>query len=1035
MILSDTAIKRPVFATMLMVSLLLFGFLGIRGMGIDQFPTVDFPIVTITTVLTGASPEVVESDVTEPIEEQLFTIEGVDKVNSVSMLGMSTITVEFELERDIDIAAQDVRDKVALAKADLPRDAEEPVVQKVDINAQPVVWITMTGGDVKTMSLLADEVIKPRLQTLEGVGNVLIGGSRAREMRIWLDRRALEVRDLTSDDVVRAVQTRSAELPAGSLEGATTEFQVKVQGELSTAEEFGQLVVAYRNGAPVRLRDLGHVEDAVAPNRGVAHFNGVPAVGLGVAPRPGANTVAVAERTKAALEEVRGLLPPGIEADIAFDSSKFIQESIDGAAEELFFGALFAILITFLFLRSWRSTLVIALTIPTSLIATFGAMRVLGFSINNLTMLAMALSVGIVIDDAIIVLENIFHHLERGEDPKAAARVGAAEIAFAAIAATFSIAAVFIPVVLIKGLIGRFLFQFGISVAVAVLFSLLVALTLTPMLSSRMLAHAEKHGRLYRTLERAFEATEGGYRWLLDWALKHRLATLGIGALAFVLAIALVPLVGTEFVPNQDEGRFVVRLQMPVGSSVEYSEVQLTEVDRTLLSDSAVAGVFSAIGLRGGVDAGFAFVNLVDRSERRRTQDEIMAEYREKLNRIPGATVFVERVSIVGGGQRNTPIQLELRGPDIEVLAATARAAVDSLARIPGFVDVDQSLRLDQPEVNLRIDRGVAATQGVDVLSISRTVGTMIGGQRIATYKTGGKRYDVRVQVLPDQRATPEDVSLLPIRTEQGRVVKLANLVHVDEGTSLASVDRSNQERAVTIFANLSEDLALGDALPQALAVVNAVRPPGYTVTVAGQSEQFGDAFGDLLFAFGLSIIVIYILLAIQFEHFVHPVTLMIALPLAATGGLGLMVLTGTRLGIMGMIGMILLMGLVMKNSILLIDLTNQLRERGQGMYEALREACPRRLRPIVMTSMAVIFGVLPVALQISPGSELRAPMAIAVIGGIFTSTALTLFVVPVVYTYLDGLPALLLGAARRVGGIGRRRREAPEGAVPSAGD
>ena len=1034
MFLSDTAIERPVFSTMLMVSLLLFGFLGIRSMGINQFPEADFPIVTITTALPGANPEVVETDVTEPIEEQLFTIEGIDRVSSTSSLGLSVIVVEFDLDRDIDIAAQDVRDKVGLARGALPRDVEDPIIQKVDINAQPVVWITLTGSDVREMSLVADEIVQPRLQTLEGVGNVLIGGLREREMRVTLDRQELEARNLTAGDVVRGIQAGNAQLPAGVLEGPDKEFQVTVRGELETAEEFADLVVAFREGAPIRLRDVARVEDAAEPERSVAFFNGVRAVGLGVVPRPGSNTVDVANQAEASLDEIRRLLPEGMDVAIAFNSSDIIEDSIAGSTEELIFGALFAILVTFFFLRSWRSTLVVALTIPTSLVATFGVMSLFGFSINILTMLAMALSVGIVIDDAIIVLENIFHHLERGAPPREAARVGTSEIAFAALAATLSIAAVFIPVALVPGMIGRFLAEFGISVAVAVLFSLLVALTLTPMLASRILEHSEKHGRLYRALERFFERVDGGYRNVLDLALKHRVLTLLVGAGALAAAGALIPLVGTEFVPTQDEGRFLVRLEAPSGSSIGYTERQLLEAQRVLLEDPAVSSMFAAVGLGGGgVQNAIGFVNLVDAAERERDQDEIMAEYRTKLNRIPGVTAQVERMDIAGGagGQRNTPIQLVVRGPEIDELARTANQIADSLRRIPGFVDVDHTLRLDQPEANVQIDRSVAASLGIDVLSISETLRALVAGQEVSTFQSGGKRYDVRIRVEDDQRAEPVDIGQLTVRTRDGRIVSLANVVRVEESTALTSIQRTDQERSVTIFANLTEDLPLGDALPQAVAAANGVTPPGYAVGVTGQSEQFGDAFADLLFALLLAVVIIYIVLAIQFEHFVHPVTLMVALPLAVSGALGLMLMTGTRLGIMGMIGMILLMGLVMKNSILLIDLTNQLRERGMEMHEALREACPRRLRPILMTSASVIFGVLPVALQISPGSEMRAPMAIAVIGGIFSSTLLTLLIVPVVYTYLDGLPAHVRKGVRRLGRlIGKGRSEQ---AVPAA--
>lgn len=1027
MVLSDVSIKRPVFATMLMVSLLLFGYLGIRGMGVDQFPRVDFPIVTITTRLAGASPAITESDLTQPIEEQLNTIEGVKHVTSSSGLGVSLITVEFELERDIDIAAQDVRDKVALARAELPADAEEPVIQKVDINAQPVVWITLTGLDIKTMSQVADEVLKPRLQTLAGVGEVRLGGFREREMRIWLDRNRLEAYQLTATDVIRAVQTKSVELPAGILESPQNEYRVNVRGQLANPQEFNDLVVMSVGDSPVRLRDLGYAEDGLEPRRALARFNGEEAVGLGVAPRPGANTVAVARLVKERLGEVQSLLPPGMNARVAFDSSRFIEESISGAEHELIFGALFAVLVVFLFLRSWRSTIVVALTIPTSLVAAFGLMRAFDFTINNLTMLALSLSVGVVVDDAIVVLENIFHHLERGANPREAAQVGTSEIAFAALAATFSIAAVFIPVALIPGLIGRFLFQFGISVAVAVLLSLLVALTLTPMMASRFLQYSQKHGRLYGLLERAFTGTDAGYRRLLDWALTHRGVTVAIGAGAFLLALVLIPFIGTEFVPNQDESRFIIRLRTPIGSSIDYTDRFLAEAEQRLLADSAVSGVFSAVGLggTGGVDQAFAFVNLVPRGERDRDQDQIMAQFRQSLNQIPGIVAFVERVSAVGGGQRNTPIQLVLKGPDLAELGRTAVGLTDSLRKVPGFVDVDHDLQLEQPELNVLIHRDLAASLGVSALDVSQTVSAMIGSLEISDFKTGGQRYDVRIQVLPEQRATPADLTQLTTRSEGGDIVRLASMVQGVEESGVNSIQRQDQQRVVNVFANLRPELALGDALPVAIDLAQGLLPPGYSVATSGQSEQFADAFGDLLFAVALSIGIIYILLAIQFEHFLHPLTLMLALPLALTGAFALMVATGTRLGIMGMIGMILLMGLVMKNSILLIDLTNKLREQGMELREALMTACPRRLRPILMTSAAIIFGVFPVAAQLTEGSELRAPMAIAVIGGVFSSTLLTLLVVPVVYTYIDALPGRL---RRLVPALRLRRADRPAG-------
>jgi HAE1 family hydrophobic/amphiphilic exporter-1 len=1028
MFLSDTAIRRPVFTTMLMVSLLLFGYLGIRGMGIDRFPKVDLPFITIITVLPGASPEIVESDVTVPIEEQLNTIEAVKQITSTSALSVSVIAVEFQLERSIELAAQDVRDKVALARVSLPQGVEEPLVQKVDINAAPVIWVALTGLDVKTMGVFADEVLKPRLQTIEGVGDVQEAGFRAREMRVWLDRGELEARGLTATDVIRAVQGKNVELPAGILEGPGSEFRVNVRGQLSTAGQFDDLVVASLPSGLVRLGDVGYAEDGLEPRRGLARFNGEPSVGLGVAARPGANTVAVAEVVKQRLAAIEAELPPGMHAAIASDASGSIRRSIDGARDELIIGALFAVLVVFLFLRSWRSTLVIAFTLPTSLIATFGMMRAFGFTINNISVLALSLSVGIVVDDAIVVLENIFHRIERGRDPREAASEGTHEIFFAALAATLSIVAVFIPVAITPGLVGRFLFQFGVTVAVAVLLSLLVALSLTPMLSARMLAHGKKHGRVYRALERVLDAIDTNYRKTLDYALGHRPVVIGVALGAFVIALALVPLIGTEFISNTDEGQFVVRLRAPIGSSIDYTDRYLRQAEEIVRRDPAVSGVFSTVGLGGASSVSDAqmVITLVPQEQRPgRGQDLIMIAFRRQLAAVPGVVAFVERASMVGGGARNTPIQLTLTGGELTELARGGQAVVDSLRNIRGLVDVDYDLRLEQPEVNVAINRDVAATLGVDALDVSQTVNAMIGGVKISTFKSGGRSYDVRVQALPEQRATPSDVGDLATRSASGRIVRLASLVRVTEGTSVSAIPRLDQARSTSVFANLDPSLPLGTGLREALDAAHALAAPGVRIGVSGQSQAFQESFGELLFAIGLSVIIIYILLAIQFEHFLHPFTLMLALPLAVSGAFGLMVLIGTRLGIIGMIGMILLMGLVMKNSILLIDLTNRRRAAGLDIQAALKEACPRRLRPILMTSAAIIFGAIPVAARIMPGSEIRAPLAVVVIGGLVSSTMLTLIVVPVVYTYMDAVP----GRVRR--GLARlaRRDRQSEGA------
>ncbi|HKI94667.1 MAG TPA: efflux RND transporter permease subunit, partial [Gemmatimonadales bacterium] len=578
------------------------------------------------------------------------------------------------------------------------------------------------------------------------------------------------------------------------------------------------------------------------------------------------------------------------------------------------------------------------------------------------------------------------------------------------LAATLSIVAVFIPVAITPGIVGRFLFQFGVTVAIAVLFSLFVALTLTPMLSARILALTTKHGRIYQVLDGFLNGIDSTYRRLLDYALSHRLVIVFTAVGAFAAAIVMARFIPMEFISSTDEGQFLVRLKAPIGSSIEYTDRYLRDAEQMVARDSAVTGVFSSIGSGGtaGVNDAQMVVTLVDETERARTQNDIMTQFRRELNTIPGIVAYVERASGVSMGARNAPIQLVVKGGDLAQLAQTGQTIVDSLKKIPGLVDVDYDLQLEQPEVNVTVNRDVAAALGVNALDVAQTVNAMVGGLRISNFKSEGHRYDVRVQAIASQRATPSDIDQLATRSTNGSIVSLANLVNVTEGTGVTTIPRLDQERATTIFADLDPSLPLGTGLNEALAAVRHLLPPDMKVTVSGQSQSFQESFQNLFFAMGLSIVIIYILLAVQFEHFLHPFTLMFALPLAVSGAFGLMLITGTRLGIIGMIGMILLMGLVMKNSILLIDLTNKRRDAGLGIYEALKEACPRRLRPILMTSAAIIFGAIPVATQIMAGSQLRAPLAVVVIGGVFSSTLLTLLVVPVVYTYMDAVPGLL---------------------------
>ncbi|MBW3660561.1 MAG: efflux RND transporter permease subunit [Gemmatimonadetes bacterium] len=1019
MFLSETAIRRPIFTVMAMTALVLFGYLGYRSLGVNRFPDVDFPTVTVSTVLPGASPEVVESAVTDVIENELSAIEGVKHITSASRLGVSTVTVEFELERDIDIAAQDVRAKVSAVAGQLPRDAEPPTVDKLDISAQPIMWIALMGPDPQSVGEYARWTLRPRLQTVEGVGNILLGGYREREVRIWVDRGRLEAHDLTAGEFVQALQEQNVEVPGGNLESGARETIVKIQGEVPSVEEFGGLVVAYRDGAPIRVRDVARVEDGLEPARGAARYNQQTTIGLGIAPRSGANAVAVAEGVHERLEELERTLPESMDLQIAFDGSESIERSIADAQYELLYGAFFAIVIVLLFLRSWRSTVIIALAIPTSIIGTFGFMSAFDFTLNTFTVLALALAVGIVIDDAIVVLENVYRHMEEGRDPREAASVGTDEIALAIIATTFSLAAVFLPVAFMRGIVGRFLFEFGVTVAVAILLSLLVALTLTPMLSSRFLRHVEtRRNPAYAKIGQSLDWIEARYKVGLDWALEHRGLTMGIAGIAIVVGLVFFVLLPKELTPQVDESAFVIASEAPVQASLAYTNEKQEALEEIVAGVPEIQGFFSAIGLWGGANQGFMFVRIDEPGERDRSQEEVMNDLRGRLAQVPGVNAYVSSMgSAFTAGGDGEPFQYLIQGPDLEALRDHSETLMARLREeVPGLVDMRTDMRLQKPEVRVEMDRDKAAAMGIDVSNIADVINVLIGSQEATIYKEGGHRYDVRVRVEEGQRNQPADITELAARTEDGGLVRLGNVVSLSEGTGINVINRRDRQRAIKIVGNL-EGSSLGEAVGAADRIADETLPDGYSTAVTGASETFQETFQSLLFAIFLAAVITYMLLASQFESMVHPFTIMGAVPLAAIGALGLLLVTGMSLNLYSFIGLVLLVGLVVKNSILLVDYTNQLRARGMERDEAIRRAGPVRLRPILMTTLTIIFGVSPIALGFSEGAELRQPMAVAVIGGLTTSTLLTLIVIPVLYTLMDDGVAW---AGRRIGAIRR---------------
>jgi HAE1 family hydrophobic/amphiphilic exporter-1 len=1020
--LADTSVKRPVFATMVIMALVVLGAVSYPEIGVDLFPKVDFPIVTISTHLNGASPEVIDVDITDKIEGAVNTINGVKTITSSSTEGDSRVTVEFILERNIDLAVQDVREKVALIRNKLPEDIEEPRIAKVDPDATAVMWLNLSGQKtIRELSTYVDEVLKERLQRIDGVGDIQLGGLQLRQVRVWLDSGKLQAYGLTASDVMVALQRQNVELPGGRIESLSKEYTIKVKGEFLNVPDFNDLIIAYVKGAPVRLRDVGKAEDGMQEKRDIARFNGIPAVGLGVQKQSGTNTVAVVNAVKAEIEKINKTLPPGMNLNIAIDQSTFIRRSIDEVQKHLILGSFFAILAVFIFLGNIRTTLISAVALPISIIATFALIRVFGFTFNNMTMLALTLSVGLLIDDAIIVIENIYRHVEEGMAPREAATFATTEIGLAVMATTFAIVAIFLPVAFMKGMIGRFFLQFALTVVFSILVSLLVSFTLTPMLASIFLkpvvvkregtagatAAIRPHRRLADWFDRSYKKLEGGYRSILAFSLDHRAIMLVGALLLFSGSLYMTKYLGKEFTPPEDQGQFIVRLEAPIDYSVDKADELFRPAEEILRKMPEVKAVFYRLGIGNSINRAIIMTSLIPKSERKKTQMDLKKEIRLKLRQFPGLKVSAEDFSMIGGGQRQVPIQYSIRGADLMAVQGYAKQIAGNFSKIPGVVDVDTSLEMGKPELKVYIDRDKAADLGVDVSTVAQAINLLISGETDVTkYKdeTRGKRYDLRIRLNPEERRDPDDLGKLFVRSRDGQLVELRNLVRVQEGGGPSVISREDRQRAVTLYASL-EGVPLGAAMEGLNGIAAKILPPDYLPKYRGQADTMGESFGYLLFAIVLGVIMAYMVLAAQFESFVHPFTVLLAMPLSFIGAFGALLLTGNTISIFSFIGLILLMGLVKKNAILLVDYTNVLRERGLSRREAILEAGPVRLRPILMTTFAMVFGMLPVAFGMGEGAETRAPMGIAVIGGLLTSLFLTLVVVPAAYDLFDDFP------------------------------
>ncbi len=1005
--LADVSIRRPVLATVMVGSLAVFGAWAYPGVGVDLFPEVEFPVVVVTAVYPGADPETIESKVVLKLEEAVSTINGLKMLRSTSMENVGLIVMQFQLERDADQVVQDVRDKVAGVQRQLPGDLEPPVVQRFDVNAAPVIAAAVSGPlPNRELTRLAEEQLKERLQSLSGVGGVELVGGRERQFHVWLDPQRLDAYGLAATDVYMALAAQNIEIPGGRLDIGDNEVAVKTLGQVHDAAGLERLVLTSAMGAPIRLADVARIEDGEEEARSHTSLNGQSAIGLIVRKQSGANTVAVADAVRDELTRLAARLPAGVAVAVPVDNSTFIRNTIHDVQFDLLYGGLLAILIIFFFLHDWRATLISALALPISVVATFAFIRAMGFTFNLLTMLALSLSIGILIDDAIVVIENIHRHLRLGKPAARAAGEGTGEIGLAVMATTASIVAVFVPVAFMQGMIGRFFLQFGLTVAFAVSVSLFVAFTLTPMLAGRLLREQHQTSRWSQRIDGWLAGLDGAYRRILGWALDHRGATVGVAAAVFAVSLGLGALVPQEFMPTEDRGQLIVKLELPAGTGFGTTVAYAEQAAEELRGLPGVSETFVTIG--GGeqpeINRAEINVNLVGKSRRAFTQTEMIAYVRRHFANRPGALFAVEPVQIVGGGGaafRAAMVQFAIFGPDYDQLNRSAGELIAYLKAQGGYVDIDTSYRGGKPELALRIDRDRAADLGVPLASIGMTVRNLVAGDKATEIATDGDRFDVQVRLDAGYRRGPADLLGLKVRGGTGQLVHLANLLDVQPSAGAAKIERQDRQRQVTLFANLSGK-TLGEAVEEIEGWATTNLGGSLHGKFVGMGEIMKESFDNLWASLILAVIMVFLILAAQFDSFLHPLTIMLSLPLSIVGALGALLIAGEPLGIMAMIGVILLMGLVTKNAILLVDYTNTLRRTGMPTREALETAGPVRLRPILMTTAAMIFGMIPVALAISEGGEMRAPMAVAVIGGLITSTVLTLIVVPIAYALVD---------------------------------
>jgi HAE1 family hydrophobic/amphiphilic exporter-1 len=1035
--LAEISVRRPVFASVLVLSLVVVGLFAYVTLGVDLFPKVDFPIITVTTRQTGAAPEEIETEITDKIERAVNTIAGIDELRSVSTEGVSQVFIQFDLEKNSDVAAQEVRDKVNQILPDLPQDIDQPVVEKLDPDSAPILYVAVSANrPIQEISEFADKTLRRELESLSGVGQVTLVGSRLRQVNLWLDPARLRAYNLTAAEVTQAVANQNLQLPGGNLGQGPRELTVRMRGRVNSVRDFDALVVATKGGAQIALSHVGSVEDGTEEPETAGNVDGESAVILAIRRQSGTNTVAVVQSVKDRLATLTPRLPAGYSMEIIRDQSEYIKNSVKTVQEHLVVGAILAALVVLLFLRNWRSTLIAAVAIPASIISTFALMWAMGFTLNMLTLLALTLAVGIVIDDAIVVLENIYRHMEeKGLPPMEAAIEGTREIGLAVLATTLSLVAVFIPVAFMGGIVGRFMYSFGLTMAFSVLVSLLVAYTVTPMMATRWLRVDKASSRSSKD-SRFFHALDRGYKWTLRWAMAHRWVVVTISAAAFVAIVPLFLQVGKDFLPKNDESQFEVVLRAPEGTTLEQTELIATRIGREIKRLPGVGYTVVLVGddARQTANLGRVFVKLAPVGRRELTQFQIMDRVRttvlpafaaEKLR-----TGVSQVAAISGGGHSNKEVTYYVSGPDLQKLGEYSQRLSTALAKVPGVVDVDTTLILGKPELSVDLARRKAAELGVQVADVANTLRVMVGGRKISTYNENGEQYEVHARAVQQWRTDAEGIKQMAVPSVKLGSVSLDNVVRLQESEGPSQVDRLGRRRVVTISANMRTGYDQQSALEALQAEAKAMQlDPAYRTGTTGASREMGKAALNFLLAFALSIIFMYLILAAQFESWLHPVTILLALPLTVPFALLSILMFRQSLNILSALGLLVLFGIVKKNSILQIDHTIGLRAQGMSRAEAIIQANRDRLRPILMTTFAFVAGMLPLLVSSGVGSGDNRAIGSVIAGGQTLALFLTLLATPVAYSLFDDLAVRLA----RWGRLARllHRDTAPPAATP----